>query len=106
MRRLYADIHQPLAVGAMALICGLSSRRRAAGRLLNELEEAARTTYVPPIAFALAYVGLRDERMFEWLNRAIDARDPIVTHLPSMPLYDGIRGDPRFKALLARMNLA
>lgn len=30
---------------------------------------------------------------------------PIVTHLPSMPLYDGIRDDPRFSALLARMNL-
>jgi TolB-like protein/Tfp pilus assembly protein PilF len=105
MRRLYDEIHQPLAVGAMALICGLSSRLRAAGRLLNELEETAKTTYVPPIAFALAYIGLRDERMFEWLDRAIDARDPVVALLPSMPLFDGIRSDPRFRALLARMNL-
>jgi len=29
-----------------------------------------------------------------------------MTHLPSMPLYDGIRHDPRFTALLVRMNLA
>ena len=41
-----------------------------------------------------------------WLDRAIDARDPVVTHLPSMSLYDGIRDDLRFRALLARMHLA
>jgi hypothetical protein len=29
----------------------------------------------------------------------------VVTHLPSMPLYDGIRDDPRFCLLLARMHL-
>ena len=27
-------------------------------------------------------------------------------YLPSMPLYDAIRHDPRFTALLVRMNLA
>jgi len=55
---------------------------------------------------AWAYLGIGDERVFEWLEKAIDARDPAVTHMPSMPLYDGIRGDPRFHALLARMRLA
>jgi hypothetical protein len=60
---------------------------------------------VPPSAFAMAYIGLGDDRAFEWLEKAIDARDPIVTHLPSMPFYDGLRGDPRFPDLLARMHL-
>jgi len=44
--------------------------------------------------------------VFEWLDKAIDARDPVVTHLPSMPLYDGIREDARFHRLLVRMHLA
>jgi hypothetical protein len=65
----------------------------------------SRTTYVPPVALAMAYLGLGDDRVFEWFDKAIDARDPVVTHLPSMPLYDGIRDDPRFCALLARMHL-
>ena len=105
-RRLYEEIHHPMVVGAMALIAGLMLRRTLARTFVEELEAMSRTMDVPPTAFALAYIGLGDDRMFEWLNKAIDARDPVMTHLPSMPLYDGIRDDPRFKALLVRMNLA
>ncbi len=107
-RRVYLQISQPLLLGAMALIygsfMGVSGRKRA-GRMLAELKEISRTAYVPPSAYALAYLGLRNDRVFEWLDKAIDARDPIATHLPSMPLYDGIRDDPRFRALLAKMHL-
>ncbi len=95
-----------MVVGALAMLCGVFRRRKEAKRLLAELEEMSRTTSVPPLAFAFAYIGLGDDRMFDWLNKAIDARDPEVTHLPSMPFYDGIRDDPRFEVLLARMNLA
>jgi TolB-like protein len=108
-RRVYRQINRPLVTGAMALIYGLflgSAGRKQAERLLSELKETSRTEYVPPIAFAMAYLGLRDDHVFEWLDRAIDARDPVATHLPSMPLYDGIREDPRFHALLAKMHLA
>jgi len=55
---------------------------------------------------AFAYLDLGDDRVFEWLDKSIDARDPVVTHLPSTPLYDGIRDDPRFRALPTRMRLA
>jgi len=105
-RRVYDEIHQPLVVGGMALLYGLFLRRAKAKRMLAELEEMSRTTYVPPAAMAWAFVGLGDDRVFEWLDKAIDARDPVMTHLPSMPLYDGIRDDPRFRQLLVRMHLA
>jgi serine/threonine-protein kinase len=105
-KRIYDEIHQPQAVGAMALLNGLFRRRARAKPFLAELEAMSRTRPVPPIAWAYAYIGAGDDRMFEWLNKAIDDRDPVVTHLASMPFYDGIRDDPRFKALLVRMNLA
>jgi len=105
-RRLYDEVHQPLAVGGMALLYGLFGRSAQARRLLTELNRMSRTMPVPPVAWAFACIGAGDDRMFEWLDKAIDARDPVVTHLPSMPFYDGIREDPRFKALLVRMNLA
>ncbi|MCX6638098.1 MAG: hypothetical protein NT090_23830 [Acidobacteria bacterium] len=96
----------PLAMGGMCLVHGLAGRTDEAGRFFSQLLDAARAAPVPPLAFAWAYLGLRDERVFEWLEKAIDARDPAVTHMPGMPIYDGIRGDPRFRTLLAKMGLA
>ena len=55
---------------------------------------------------AWAYMGVGDERVFEWLEKAIDAHDPGVIYMPGLPIYDGIRGDPRFRTLLAKMGLA
>jgi tetratricopeptide (TPR) repeat protein len=105
-KKVYDGIHDPLVVGLMAGLYGLFFQRKKAKALLAELQEISRTTSVSPFAFAFAYLGLGDGRVFEWLDKAIDARDPIATHLPSMPFYDGIRGDRRFDALLGRMNLA
>jgi TolB-like protein len=97
---------QPMMAGAMALLCGLFGRQDEARRRLTELHEASERSYVPPLAFAFAYVGLGDDRAFEWLDKAIDSRNPVVTHLPSMPLYDDIRRDRRFQTLLAKIHLA
>jgi hypothetical protein len=105
-QKVYEQVHEPLVVGAMSCVCGLFLRRKRAKQLLSELHDMSRSAYVSPLAFALAYLGLADDRVFEWLERAIDARDMAVTHMPSMPIYDGIRDDPRFRALLARMRLA
>ncbi len=104
-RLAYEKIHQPLAVGAMAFVYALALQRRKAKQLLSELTEMSRTEYVPPVAFALTYLDLADDKMFECFYMAISARDPVVTHLPSMPLYDSIRNGPRFQALLAKMHL-
>jgi serine/threonine-protein kinase len=105
MRMVYERVHQPLVAGGMTLVYGLFGEREKARQMLAELEAMASTAYVPPAALALAYVGLGDDRAFEWFGKAIDARDPIATHLAFMPLYDSFRKDPRFGTLLARMNL-
>ena len=36
----------------------------------------------------------------------IEVRDPGLTQLAALPFFDHARGDPRFRALLAKMNLA
>jgi TolB-like protein len=95
----------PLAIAAMCLTYGLLGCTDEAARMLAQLEETGRTTPVPALALAWAYLGLGDERVFEWLGKAIDERHPAVIHMPWEPMYDGIRGDPRFRALLARMGL-
>jgi hypothetical protein len=55
--------------------------------------------------FAKVYIGLNQkDKAFEWLNRAYDDRMARMIDLKELPLFDPLRGDPRFDDLLRRMN--
>jgi len=90
---------------ALCCVYGLLGRAAEARQCFEQVLDFARTTEIPPLAMAWACIGVEDERVFEWLDKAIDARDPSVANLASMPIYDGIRGDPRFHTLLARIRI-
>jgi hypothetical protein len=45
------------------------------------------------------------DRAFEWLERAHAQRDTQLPMLTFDPLVAGLRGDPRYKAMLKKLNL-
>jgi hypothetical protein len=49
-------------------------------------------------------LGETDEA-FKWLARAVEERDPKIVYLRTKPFWDGLRGDPRFQALVRQMRL-
>jgi tetratricopeptide (TPR) repeat protein len=105
--RLAAEICGAPAVEAgRCVLYGLLGRADEARQCFAHVIEAARSVSLSPLSMAWAYMGVGDERVFEWLEKAIDARDPGVIYMPGLPIYDGIRGDPRFQTLLAKMGLA
>ena len=58
---------------------------------------------MPPYAIALVHAGLGErDAVFEWLDKAYDARDIHLIYLPVDPKWDPYRTDPRFIDLLAR----
>jgi tetratricopeptide (TPR) repeat protein len=59
-----------------------------------------------PVAIASihALVG-ETEESFDWLERGYRERDPQMIYLKAYPLFDPLRSDPRFIALLRRMGL-
>jgi hypothetical protein len=53
-----------------------------------------------------AYEGLgRREDAIQALNQAADERSPMVVFVKAEPIFDSMRGDPRFQALQKRLNL-
>jgi TolB-like protein len=95
----------PMALGGMCCVNGLLGRPEEARHFYGELEKAARAAPVQPLAYGWAYLGLGDDRVFQALDQAVEAREPGVTCLPSLLIYDGIRGDPRFPKLVDKMGL-
>lgn len=56
------------------------------------------------VAIAHAWRGERDEA-FAWIEKAIDVRDLLVGHkFWDEPMLEPLRSDPRYKALLAKLN--
>jgi tetratricopeptide (TPR) repeat protein len=95
-----------LMLGWLGLFLGVCGRTDEARGALSRLEVMSRATYVPPASLAWVYLGLRDlDRAFEWLDRAVEARDQLMMPIKSYAFFDPIRADPRFHSLLRKMRL-
>ncbi len=96
----------PLILGWLGLALGQSGQSTEGRDVLESLRDIATQAYVPGTSFALTHLGLGEiDQMFMWLDRAIDERDPIIIPIKSYPFFDPFRDDPRFHALLRKMNL-
>ena len=75
-------------------------------KILNQLEEISRQSYVPPFAFAFIYIGLGDkDHAFTWLEKDYEQRDNPMVFLKAEPIFDPLHSDPRFQDLLRRIGL-
>jgi tetratricopeptide (TPR) repeat protein len=78
-------------------------RRDDALRVLNGLKRVGPFDWQ---IMARAYFALGDkDRGFEWLTKAFDQRAGYISAANINPGLDGVRDDPRFKALVARLGL-
>jgi tetratricopeptide (TPR) repeat protein len=89
----------------LAHVCGRAGRRGQAESLVEELTERSRTTYVSPTFFAWACAGLGDTAAaLDWVETACEEQSPpLVMHQET--LLSGLRDEPRFRAVRARMGL-
>jgi len=91
------------AASLRAYILATTGRDVEARTVMAELEETATSRYVPPYVMALGYLGLdRADAMFQWLDRAYDARDVHLVFAPVDPKWDPCRGDRRFQDVMDR----
>jgi tetratricopeptide (TPR) repeat protein len=96
----------PLMLGWLGLALAQSGNTAEARAVLDRLHPIAHETYVPPTSFAWIHLGLGEiDDAFTWMDRAVDGRDQMMIPIKTYPFLDAIRADPRFSALLRKMNL-
>jgi TolB-like protein/Tfp pilus assembly protein PilF/predicted Ser/Thr protein kinase len=95
-----------LVLGTLVACHAAQGDRRRAEATMDELQALATKTYVPAYSFAEAFIALGEhEKAFEWLGRAREERSALPLFLLSDRVYDPLREDPRFGALVSRFNL-
>ena len=94
----------PLVLAYLAQGYAKAGQRDEALKLLAQMEELATKRYVGARSFALVHLALGEkEKAIDDLERAyLERSDPFITFIKVNPLFDPLRGDPRFEALLAR----
>ena len=92
--------------GALGFAYARAGEAPEARRLLAELKKRTSQRYVPPFDLALIYTGLgeKDEAL-NHLQKASEERDWRMTGVNVDPMFESLRSDPRFQALLTSMSL-
>jgi len=85
---------------------GFSAAKRAVTEtLLERMIMRAKSNYVSPRSFVELYVRIGDkENALRWLERAFAEHSSFLVQIAHDPAYEGLRTDPRFRALLHRMG--
>ena len=95
----------PTAQAFLGWASGLSGHRQEALTILGDLERRRTREYFSSFWLATVNVGLGEsDQAISWLQEAAEERDGMLTFVNTWPAVDPLRADPRFQALLRRMN--
>jgi TolB-like protein/Tfp pilus assembly protein PilF len=90
----------------IAAAYALLGEEEKALEILADLLERSNEEYVRPTLIATVYFGLgKNDKGFEWLEKAYEERDPFLANLRVGMAYDSIRLDPRYHAMVKKVGL-
>jgi serine/threonine-protein kinase len=100
------------ALGQAHALNGETDRARELLQQLHEMSCSASragsgTSAVPATCFAIVHLGLgENDSALEWLEAGMEQRQMSLSALKVHPVYDPLRQEPRFQALLVRLGLS
>ena len=96
----------PEPSSGLAHVYAQMGEREKALEILGQLLELRERKYVSPYGIASIHACLGDvETSLDWLEKAYREHDQTLVWLKVHPRLDPVRGEPRYAALLAKMNL-
>ena len=100
-----SDINNAWVTGYLGYVYAKAGKTTEARKIVDQLKELSKQRWVSPFNIAIVYAGLKDnDQAFEWINKSIEARALLALAKVEIG-FDNLRGDPRYKELLKRLNL-
>jgi DNA-binding winged helix-turn-helix (wHTH) protein/TolB-like protein/Flp pilus assembly protein TadD len=105
-KQLVSSPDNPVILCPLGYAYARSGRMSEAQAILNKFLETRKQHYLSPFLIALLCAGMdKKDAAFEWLNRALDERDPQMIWFHLDPQFEDLHSDPRYADLLRRMNI-
>ena len=96
----------PRPSSGLAILYARAGKMDEARATLEAVKSLAQKEFVSPYGIASYYAVTGDnDRALDWLEKAYSERDGTLVWLKVHPRLDGLRGEPRFRDLLARLRL-
>ena len=93
-------------LAGLGYVYAMAGRRAEALKTLDDLKRLAEKQYVPPYHFGWVYTGLGDkDKAIALLQKTYDEHTQHVIDFKTVPLFDGLRTDPRFQELVQKVGL-
>ena len=74
--------------------------------IAHQLEVFAENNSITPADLATAYIyANQPDKAMDWLEKAYEIHDPQMIFLGKNPYYNKLKDNPRYIALLKKMNL-
>ena len=104
---LERDRERPDAYAMLGWVLGMSGRVEEGRKVLDDLDRLGKDVYIRGEVRAWLCTGIGDkDAAFRHLEQVCDERGPGIVYITLDPLFDRLRDDPRYAALLRRIGVA
>ncbi len=103
-QKAYDSNNDPFSLAMLGQAYARQGKTDEAQKVLARLREQAKSQYISPYAFAVVLTALGDKaRAIDELEHGYDDTGFYISLIKVDPLFDDLRGDPRFDALVQKV---